>query len=279
MDLSFFRADGAALVPTELAQSMWDANQMHGVAVSGALGRALERSVADLGRHDLRPARLTVDLFRPATMDPCETTTTVVREGRRICLVDGVLTQGGVAVARASAVFLAPSADPEGDVWSPDARPVPPPEDVAPPTDVPHVPFFHSEDAGWSQQFGDHQNGSRKRSWNSAIPIVAGESITPFQAAAAVADGASLVTNWGSGGVQHINTDITLTLARRPEGVEIGLAAVDRVESDGIAVGTVAVFDRRGPLGTAVVTALANSHRTVDMGGIEYQDDGSRRSR
>ncbi|WP_134741798.1 acyl-CoA thioesterase domain-containing protein [Nocardioides sp. 503] len=279
MDLSFFRADGATLVPTEMAQSMWDANQMHGVAVSGALARALEAGVADLGRADLRPARLTVDLFRPATMDPCETSTTVVREGRRICLVDAVLTQGGAPVARASAVFLAPSADPDGEVWSPEDRPVPPPEDVAPPTDVPHVPFFHSEAAGWSQQFGDHQNGSRKRSWNSAIPIVAGEAVTPFQAAAAVADGASLVTNWGSGGVQHINTDITLTLARRPDGVEIGLAAVDRVESDGIAVGTVAVFDRLGPLGTAVVTALANARRTVDMGGIEYQDDGSRRSR
>lgn len=279
MDLSFFRADGAALVPTELAQSMWDSNQMHGVAVSGALARALEQGVVDLGRAELRPARLTVDLFRPATMDPCETTTTVVREGRRICLVDAVLTQGGVPVARASAVFLAPSADPEGEVWGPDDRPAPPPEDVAPPTDVPHVPFFHSPDAGWSQQFGDHQNGSRKQSWNSAIPVVAGEPVTPFQAAAAMADGASLVTNWGSAGVQHINTDITLTLARRPDGVEIGLSAVDRVESDGIAVGTVAVFDRSGPLGTAVVTALANSRRTVDMGGIEYQDDGSRRSR
>ena len=62
MSLSFFKADGDQLVPTEMAQSMWDANQMHGVAVSGALARALERQVADLGRHDLRPARLTVDM-------------------------------------------------------------------------------------------------------------------------------------------------------------------------------------------------------------------------
>jgi hypothetical protein len=276
VDLSFFRADGVRLVPTELAQSMWDADQMHGVAVSGALARALEHRVAGLGRAELRPARLTVDLFRPAAMVACEIATVVVREGRRICLVDAVLTQGGDAVARASAVFLAPSADTEGELWSPEHRPGPPPEDLAPPTDVPHVPYFHSADAGWSQQFGDHQNGSRKQSWNCAIPVVAGEPITPFQAVAAVADGASLVTNWGSAGVEHINTDVTLTLARRPDGVEIGLAAVDRVECDGIAVGTVAVFDRRGPLGTAVVTALANTRRTVDMGGIEYQHDGTR---
>ncbi|MFA6577228.1 MAG: acyl-CoA thioesterase domain-containing protein, partial [Nocardioides sp.] len=211
MDLSFFRADGAHLVPTEMAQSMWDTNHMHGVAVSGALARALERHVADLGRHDLRPARLTVDLFRAATMDRVEVTAEVVREGRRICLVDAVLTQGGQRVARASAVFLAASATTEGRVWSPSERPVPPPLDVAPPAETPHVPFFHS-DAGWSQSFGEHQNASRKQSWNSAIPVLDGEPITPFQAAAAVADGASLVTNWGSHGVEYINTDITLTL-------------------------------------------------------------------
>ena len=278
MELSFFRADGAHLVPTEMAQSMWDTNHLHGVAVSGALARALEREVADRGRHDLRPARLTVDLFRAATMDPCEVTAEVVREGRRICLVDAVLTQGGQRVARASAVFLAATASTEGEVWSPSDRPVPPPLDVAPPTDTPHVPFLHSE-AGWSQSFGEHQNASRKQSWNSAIPILAGEPITPFQAAAAIADGASLVTNWGSRGVEYINTDITLTLARQPDGVEVGLSAVDRVEYDGIAVGTAAVFDRSGPLGTAVVTSVANALRTVDMGGIEYTDDGARRDR
>jgi len=93
-----------------------------------------------------------------------------------------------------------------------------------------------------------------------------------------MADGASLVTNWGDKGVEYINTDITLTLARLPEGLEIGLAAVDRVEHDGIAVGTAAVFDRSGTLGTAVVTSLVNAHRTVDFEGVEYTDSGERRT-
>ncbi len=276
MNLSFFRTDGDALVPTPVAQSMWDTNQVHGVAISAALGRALELRVAQAGRAELRPARLTVDLFRAATMDPFHISTEVVREGRRICLVDALLTQDGTRVARASAVFLAPSAATEGEVWAPTDRPSPSPAGIAPPTDEPHVPYFHSDTAGWSQDFGDHQNASRKQSWNSAVRVVADEPITPFQAAAAAADGASLVTNWGSHGVEHINTDITLTLARRPDGVEIGLSAMDRVESDGIAVGTAAVFDRSGPLGTAVVTALANSLRTVDMGSVTFTEDGTR---
>ncbi|WP_309647304.1 acyl-CoA thioesterase domain-containing protein [Nocardioides sp.] len=275
--LAFFAPEGDTLVPTPMAQSMWSSDQMHGVAVSGALGRALEMAVAALGRADLQPTRYTVDLFRAARMKPCEITTEVVREGSRICLVDATMTQAGERVARASAVFLKPTASTEGEVWSPDERPSPPPHDVAPPTDEPHVPYFHSQ-VGWTQDFRQHQNGSRKQSWNSAIPVVAGEAITPFQAAAAIADGASLVTHWGSHGVEHINTDITLTLVRAPVGVEIGLTAVDRLEQDGISVGTAAMFDRSGPLGTCVVTALANARRVVDMGGISYDDDGTRRT-
>jgi len=284
MQLSFFRPSGdapSALTPTDLARSMWDDDQMHGVAVSGALARGAEARVLDLGRDDLVPARFTVDLFTVARMRDCTVTTEVVREGPRICLVDAVLTQerdgAEVRVARASALFLKPTASTEGSVWAPESRPTPPPLDVAPVTEDGHVPFFHSS-AGWSQSFGLHQNDTRKSSWHTAVAIVAGEPRSPFQAVASIADGASLVTNWGDRGIEYINTDINLTLARRPDGLSIGLAAVDRVEVDGVAVGTAAVFDRTGPLGTAVVTSLANAQRVVDLGGVEYTDGGERRT-
>lgn len=252
---------------------------MHGVAVAGALARSAEAVVAGLGREDLRAARMSVDLFRPAAMQPCVFVTEVVREAPRICLVDVTLLQDGERVARAAFLFLKASQSAGGDVWSPDPsqRPVPPPLEVAPVSDEPRVPFVHSE-IGWSQDFSQHQNASRKESWNAAVPIVAGETLTPFQAVAATADGASLVTNWGSAGVEHINTDITLALARAPRGLEIGLSALDRVESDGIAVGTAAVFDRDGQLGTVMTTSIANTRRAVDFRKVQYADDGTQRS-
>ena len=288
MDLSLFELDGsddAALVPTGIARSMWSENQMHGVAISGALARTIEACVLGAGRDDLRPARMTVDLFRPATMDPCKVTAEIVREGRRICLVDAVLTQDGVRVARASAIFLEPSASAEGQVWTPEDGAAAPPLDVVPASEEPRPPYFHSDttegggDKGWSQTFSEHQNSSRKASWNTALRVVAGEQVTPFQGVAAMADGASLVTTWGDKGVQYINTDLTLALARMPQGLEVGLVAVDRVEEDGIAVGTAAVFDREGQLGTVMVTSLVNAHRTVDFDGVEYTDSGERRTR
>lgn len=275
-ETAYFHRDGELLVPNPPACSMWSDDQMHGVALSGALARAAEHQLAETGRDDLIPARWTVDLFKPARMQPGKFNTEVVREGSRICLIDVTLTQGGQRVARASATFLKPTATAPGRVWEPTERPAPPPLEVAPPSSEAHVPFIRS-DSDWSQDFRQHQNAGRKTSWNSSFPVVEGEPLTGFQAAAATADGASLITNWGSAGVEYINTDIAMTLARPPVGIEIGLAATDRVERDGIAVGTATVFDREGPLGTVIVAALANSHRTVDLGGVEYADDGSRR--
>jgi hypothetical protein len=276
MTLSFFRLIGDDLLePTAVAQSLWSTGQMHGVAVSGALARVLEATVGATGRQDLRPARYTVDLFRPAAMAPTLVRASVVREGPRLCLVDAELEQDGVRRARASAVFLAPSETPAGEVWSPAERPELPPEDLVPVSDQARPPVFHSEDAGWATEFTAHQNGSRKKVWHTAVPIVAGERPTPFQAVGSVADATSMVTNWGSNGVEFINTDITLVIARLPVGVEIGLAATDRVEQDGIAVGTAAVYDRQGPLGSSVVSSLANARRTVDL---QVHDFGARSS-
>lgn len=275
-DVSFFTAEGGDLMPTVMALSSWGHGHVHGVAVSGALGREAERAVAALGRDELVPVRHSVDLFRPAKQLACRLTATVVRESSRLCLVDVLLEQDGVAVARSSTTFLRSGAPTEGEVWQPAERPQLPPSDVAPPTDEPRVPFMYSGEA-WTQRFGDHQNPARKSSWNSAVRVVAGEPLTPFQAAASMADQASMVTNWGTNGVEYINADLTLVLARPPAGTEIGLQAIDRVEHDGIAVGTATVFDREGPLGSVVVTALSNLARAIDMTATEFDDDGTRR--
>ena len=84
---------------------------------------------------------------------------------------------------------------------------------------------------------------------------------------------------WGPEGVQGSGHHIPEALARPPGCRETGLSATDGVERDGIAVGTVEVFDRAGPLGTAMVTALANASRPVKFDNIEFDDEGGRRPR
>jgi hypothetical protein len=264
-DFALFRADGDRLVPQDIARSLWREDQMHGVATSGALARGLEQAVTAIGREELRPARYTVDLFRAPSMSACTVRSSVVREGSRLCLVDAVLEQDGRAVARAGAIFLAPSENPPGAVWSSTEMPEPPPLELALVSEEPRVPLFSSDEVGWSQVFAEHQNASRKQTWQTALQIVVGEKTSPFQAVAGLADSTSMVLNWGAAGVEYINTDITLALSRLPVSLEIGLSARERFAHDGIAVGTAVVFDRHGAVGTSTVSSLANAKRAVDF--------------
>lgn len=268
MTSAFFRLtpsrDGRSekYLPQLSAGSGWGSEHMRGMAVSGALARATESAVKELGRQELRPVRWTLDLFRPAGMKPSSTSTTVVREGRRLCLVDSVLSQDGEAVARASALYLSPTTSPEGMVWASAYSPQPPPEDY-PAGSAERL--YYSDDAGWTPPADAPQNGDRKQIWQFAIPVVEGEPLTAFQMAASVADAANVISNLGSAGLEFINADVTLALARLPEGLELGLAALDRTEQHGISVGTGLVFDRVGVVGSVTVSAVGNARRAVDL--------------
>lgn len=261
---AWFERSASGLEPLPLARSLWSERQLHGVAVSGLLARTLEQQLRALGRTGMVPARYHVDLFRPAMTATTSARAAVVRQGPRLLLLDATVEQEGEVVARGSATFLATGETAPGDVWSAVDRPTPPPSELLPRAGAHHVPLFRS-DAAWSDNFGEHQNPGRHQTWQTAVPIVLGEDVTPFQAVASIADATSMVTNWGSGGVEYINTDIDLALARLPDGISLGLRAGGHVASDGIAVGTAEVYDVRGPIGTATVTALANTRRSVNL--------------
>jgi hypothetical protein len=92
---AFFAPDGDGFVPLPIARGPW-AETISGNYVGGILGHVLER---DAGDPEFQPARLTVDLFRPAALAPLRVDTTVTRQGRRLGLVDAVLTQRDTLVA------------------------------------------------------------------------------------------------------------------------------------------------------------------------------------
>ncbi|MFC4605391.1 thioesterase family protein [Rhodococcus kronopolitis] len=262
--LAFFTPTEDGYVPLPFATSRWSPEMVHGAALSGLLARAVENGHGAAG---FVPARLTVDLFRPALTRAFTTVTSSVREGRRIRVADAELHQDGEVVARASAVFLRRSEQPPGELWTREHRPSPPPVPAPEGELVP--PWFGSDDHpdGWSSSMFEHQGASRKRMWAQHLPVVAGEEPSPFVRAAMAAEPTSLMTNWGTEGVGFINVDMTLVLARLPEGPEVGLEADDHISADGVAVGTATLFDRGGPIGTCVVSALANAQRQVDFSG------------
>lgn len=264
---AFFRAEGEQLVPLRRATSGWGGadgpGQVRGTAVSGLLARGAERAAAALdGAERFRPVRWTVDLFRPGGMVPGSVEATVVRGGRRLRLVDVSLVQSSGTVARGSLLLLATGGPTSGTTWTAPLPHVPPP----PPADLvpdPEEPTLYRGDGDWTAD-RRQENPARKATWFPAAPIVEGEAPTGFAHLAAIADAANLTSSWGSLGVEYINADLTLAIARVPAaGDGVGVFAESRVEDDGIALGTVTMFDRHGALGSVTIATLANGAQVV----------------
>ncbi len=261
---------GEVLQPTPASASGWSDDQLRGPAISGLLARVTERT-ADLAIPDKRPVRWTVDLFRPAGLHPTTLSTTVVRQGRRIGLVDAEMCQLGRPVARSRALFATPTGTPDGRVWSSGGQIAPPPSELTPLPGEPRL--YHSEHLGWTADADDHLGAGHKQTWHLPVPVVAGEQPTLFQMTAGVADVTNLVVSWGSLGVEFINADITLAMARLPMTMEMGLSTTDRFCSDGIAVGTAVLFDRAGVFGATTISTLANPGNRVDFGSARNLPD------
>jgi Thioesterase-like superfamily len=255
----FFLTDGKSYVPTRLARGPWGPS-ISGNYIGGLLGRVVEQEVDDV---DLQPARLTVDLLRPVALQPVQVRSSVVRAGRRLRLVDAVMTQNDELVSRASALFLRRSEHAVDTVWtSPVAMPAVPAEPDVLPDDVSMV--FHSygrDPVAGSPGVGvdEWRHGGQKFAWTRELKLlVDDEPLSPFTRAVMAADVTSSLTHWGIEGLQFINADYTTTLSRLPEGNYIGLAAVTHYSHAGVATGVATLFDETGPIGSGMATAVAN---------------------
>lgn len=257
---AFFIEDDGHYIPTRKAVSAWSPDQLGGTAVCALLARALEKDSPGAGSV---PARFTADLFSPVLAEPVELRRSVARDGNRIRVVDAQIVQRGQVRSRATTQFLARSEAPPGQVWQPRRDYQIPEQRLDDPQGS--LPLFRSGDGDWTHDFTSAVNSQRKSTWVNVPPLVHGRDITPFERAAFVADFTNLMGNWGTDGVGYINTDVTMALSRLPTGHELGMQARDHVASDGLAVSTTTIYDRSGPLGTCIVTALSNSHRQVDV--------------
>lgn len=261
-DLAFYRRDGEVFHPLDAARGLWGADLIHGVAISGLIGRRTEAELHALGRDGMVPARYHVELFRPARMRPTTVTAHVVRNGPRLVMIDAEFQQDGETLARATTKFLQPGEAPTGKVWGAGDRPTPPPLEEVPVSDEPRVPHWAS-DHPWSNRFSEHQNAGRHSSWQVPPTLVLGEETSVFAGVAACADGVNMVCNWGENGVEYINSDISLCLSRLPVSLEIGMRSMDHLAHDGVSIGVAEVYDRQGPIGSVSTTAVANTRRTV----------------
>ncbi len=253
----FVRTAPDAYLPTANAHSRWGDDHLNGPALVGLAARTLEDR---FGLDEFLPARLTVELFKAARAVPTSATARLVRDGRRIRNSECELLQDGVPVVRATLVQYRKSSAPPGEEWSATM-------DLSYPSDVDHSTLLRvgSDAGGWSAAIGDHLNTSRKRFLNRAIDVVEGEANTPLINAVYAAEGTSLVTNLGTAGIGYINGDLTVALARLPVDDWIYVQGDSHWVAEGVGVGAATLYDRSGPFGTGLVTAIANPGAQIDF--------------
>ncbi|HEX4712914.1 acyl-CoA thioesterase domain-containing protein [Phenylobacterium sp.] len=248
----FFQIEGMHYVPTPAARGPWNPNSLHGRVIAGLLGAEIERLH---GSAEFTPARLTVDMYRLPDLSPVEVVVRPVREGARIKVIDAEFISGGVSAGRATCQLLKRTQNPVGNVWRPPSWDVPRPADIDPPTDG------RSGMGGmWATRRieGDFGTVGRKRIWMSEVrDLVAGRPLTPFVRVAVAADFVSPFANAGDGGLEFINSDVTVYLHRQPRTEWIGFEVINHAASDGVAIGECFLYDEDGPIGSASCAALA----------------------
>ena len=253
---AFFTARGNDFIPLSASASSWSEHNVRGPAITGLLAGAAERARETPG---LRPAKASFDLFRPTRMAPLTVRTDVVRSGRRITLIDSFLVQDDTVTARAQVQFLAVSTPPDGRLWEPGCSFAPPPKDLRPD----EAGRLYRSGGDWSAQPEEHDGDERMEVWQTHRAVVAGEAPSAFMAAATATDMTSMTIHWSDHGIQYINSEATLAMARPPVGSGIGVTVTMRMADAGVSAGSGVLFDEHGPFAVTTVTALANAQRSV----------------
>lgn len=255
-DAFFLPADGAYR-PTDRARGPWTEDSLHGRMISGLVAHVVETRHAD---PDFNFTRLTLDLIRPTRFDDVTVATSLFRDGNRIRVVDASVVIRGEEIAQARVMMLRRGDPPEGEIWTPEAEALPDPERLP----QQQVGSAAPANTAWDMRPVRGQFGviGRRTIWQRAlVPLVLGEPTGPFAHVSTAADNTNPWSNSGDRGLVYVNADLTLYLHRPPEGEWICVDVTTHQATEGIAVGGATLHDLRGPVGQAVVGALANRVR------------------
>lgn len=251
----FVHQEGDTFHATQACRGPWDPTTLHGAVIVALLAYEIERL---FGSDEYMPARLSVDMFHlPDLPDPINVTTSVVREGYRIKVIDGDFFSKGKRMARATCQLLRITENSPTHPWSPPDWDVPTPEEIETPSSG---PGFREEGRLHRPISGAMGSEGQKRMWMAEQRCLVDDvPMSPWMRAALLADFTNPWANSGEGGLGYINSDATLYLHRLPVDEWIGMEVVNHQATDGIALGECWLYDRDGSIGTSTVTGLAQA--------------------
>ncbi|MFR9750650.1 thioesterase family protein [Nocardia sp. 004] len=244
---------------TEHTRGPWSPDAQHAGPPSALLGHVIERCEP---RPGFQIGRVAVEILGPVPLAPVTAVARVVRPGRSVELIEATLSTDRGPVMRANA-WRFKRADPE--------LPIPAhsiPTGIRPGPEQGISARFPSD-----QPVGFHTAIEYRFVTGSFIepgpalcwirikhPIVAGTEPSPLERTLAAADsgnGVSSVLDWSR--YLFINTDLTVTMHRQPEGEWVCLDAVTHPQPYGIGLAESALYDEKGPLGRSTQTLFLSA--------------------
>lgn len=228
---ALFLREGDGFVATELSQGAWDPRHANGGSTLALLAHCLD-DVPTLVPMTL--GRLTADLVRPLTLGrPLSVTASVVREGKKIQLVDLELRADGELCARAGALRLR-DADLGALPGHPVGAPVGAGAPLAPPEEAVSLRDTSTAPAGFLQavdmRYAPTADGSGRGVWvRLEVPVVAGEPVRPASRMALAFDYANNINvSMDAGTATTINPDVTAQVLRQATGEWFALTGQTR---------------------------------------------------
>jgi hypothetical protein len=259
---ALYLPDGDGFVATLKTQGGWDPNHQHGGPVQALMARAVEQAPSLV---PMQVARLTHDLIRPVPIGKrLVVSTEILREGKRIQLLEVVMRDGDVEHARTRALRLREAdlsdAAGLGADTSIDVAPVGP-EEVGPAylTGRAGMPGFFDGMELRRFQRPDAPEGVHGYWVRLKCPLIAGEETTPLQTMSVAGDFANMIgITVETRDVTFINPDLNVHVLRLPVGEWIAVMGDSRLGlATGIGVSTAQLRDRDG------ICALASNCQLI----------------
>jgi hypothetical protein len=233
---------------TALTIGPWDPGLQHAGPPAALLAREAERASGIDGGQTVR---LAYDILGPVPVGPVRVRADVVRPGRRVELVEAVLTGADDRPLMRLTAWRMRVRDDGVSVTSPHPAPAGP-QESRPET----AAFFTQEVAyhralEWRFAAGSFNAPGPATAWTrSSCALVEGEPMTALQHLLVMTDAASGISaalDWNR--ATFANVDLTVALSRPPRGAWLGMDATTVLGDTGAAQCFAVLFDAEGAIG------------------------------
>lgn len=245
---AYFEPADGGFVPTQAAIGPWNPNDLSGVALGGLLAHVIDREVGDAA---MTVARLTIDILGTAPRKPLEPRIRVVREGKRIRILEAELLVAERVVARGTAMLVRQ----RETIAYETPLPHPLPEDV--PVSRPSGNPVLREVIERRIVHGDYRTPGLGAMWvKFDIEMAAGTPMSPLVRAAMLGDmGSAIGSSFPVRDWTFPNLDISIHFNRAPRGEWVLLESLTEGAGNGLAIVSSTFMDRDG--------VYARGHQTL----------------